>query len=97
VKPEAKVKKKVKATLDKLKAYYFMPFMAGYGTAGVPDIVVCYKGRFIGIECKAGDNKPTPLQKKALRDIELAGGISMWVTEKNVETVHNMLLNIAYT
>lgn len=95
--PEKKVKDKVKAILKEVGAYYFMPATGGYGKSGVPDIVACFKGKFIGIECKAGDNKPTPLQKKALRDIELAGGISMWVNEENVGTVHNMLLNIAYT
>jgi Holliday junction resolvase len=89
--PEKKVKDKVKAILKEVGAYYFMPATGGYGKSGVPDIVTCFKGKFIGIECKAGDNKPTPLQKKALRDIELAGGISIWVNEENVGTVRQIL------
>jgi hypothetical protein len=91
VKPEAKVKKKVKATLDKLKAYYFMPFMGGYGTAGVPDIVACYKGRFIGIECKAGGNRTTALQVKNLNEIGKCGGIPLVVNEENVDQLEEVL------
>ena len=45
-----------------------------YGTSGVPDIIVCYKGRFIGMECKLPDGHLTELQKRALRKINDAGG-----------------------
>ena len=89
--PEKKVKDKVKAILKEVGAFYFMPATGGYGKSGVPDIVACFKGKFIGIECKAGNNKPTPLQLKALRDIELAGGISLWVNEESVGTVRQIL------
>ncbi len=72
--PEAKVKKKIVAVLKEHGAYYFYPVTGGFGRSGVPDIIVCHRGRFIGIECKAGKNKPTPLQEKNLQDIEVAGG-----------------------
>jgi Holliday junction resolvase len=68
--PEAKVKKKVVAQLKEMGAYYFYPVTGGYGASGVPDIVGCYRGMFFGIECKAGSNKPTPLQDKNLTDIK---------------------------
>ena len=45
-----------------------------YGTAGIPDIVVCYKGRFIALEAKAGKNKPTKLQAATIDKIRQAGG-----------------------
>ena len=34
-----------------------------YGTSGIPDIIVCYKGRFIGMECKLPGGRLTELQK----------------------------------
>jgi len=52
--PEAKVKKVVASQLRSLKAYYFYPVTGGYGKSGVPDIIGCYRGKFFGIECKAG-------------------------------------------
>jgi Holliday junction resolvase len=89
--PEKAVKDKVVAQLKKLGAYYFYPFSAGYSNAGVPDIVVCHKGRFIGIECKAGKNKPTKLQELNLKQIADAGGIALVINEENVNDVTNIL------
>ncbi len=85
--PEAKVKKKCVEYLKSIGAYYFFPATGGYGKSGVPDIVGCYKGRFFGIECKAGKNTPTELQKNQLRLIAEAGGIAMVVNEN---TLHSM-------
>ena len=91
MKPEAKVKKVVVRQLKLLGAYYFYPVTGGYGASGVPDIVGCYKGKFFGIECKAGSNKPTPLQRKNLTDIELAGGKAVVVNEKNMNIIEDLL------
>ena len=89
--PEAKVKKKVVEQLKQLRAYYFYPVTGGYGRSGVPDIIGCYEGLFFGIECKAGNNKPTPLQEKNLKEIRGAGGLDMVVNEDNMHTVMDEL------
>ncbi len=89
--PEAKVKKVVVAQLKQLGAYYFYPVTGGYGQSGVPDVVGCYHGVFFGIECKAGKNKPTPLQDKNLKQIRDAGGLDLVVNEGNMYGVIEML------
>ncbi len=91
--PEAKVKRKVSTILRNLNAYYFYPVTGGYGTSGVPDIVGCYRGLFFGIECKAGRNKPTPLQQLALDNISKQGGIAMVIREDNIGKVVEKLTN----
>ncbi len=83
--PEKKVKQKVCAKLKKLGAYYFYASTGGYGASGVPDIVACYKGKFIGIECKANGNKATALQQKHLREISMQQGVSLIIDETNIE------------
>ena len=88
--PEAKVKKKVVAVLKQHKAYYFYPVTGGYGRSGVPDVIACHDGRFIGIECKAGNNKPKPLQEKNLSAIKTAGGVSLVVNEDNINVVEEL-------
>ena len=93
--PEAKVKKQVTRQLDDMGAYYFYPVTGGYGRSGVPDIVGCYKGSFFGIECKAGKNKPTPLQDINLKEIRKAGGMDMVVNEDNVGGVSSSLTSWA--
>ena len=92
-KPEVAVKKKIKALLELHKAYYFTPVTSGFGTSGVPDFVACIKGRFVGIEAKAGKGKPTALQDKNLIDIMNAGGIAIVVNEHGLEDLA-LLLNV---
>lgn len=89
--PESKVKKKVTDLLKSLGAYYFYPVTGGFGRSGVPDIVCCLKGSFIGIECKAGGNKPTALQSKNLADIQAAGGLAFVVNEDNIDALDRVL------
>lgn len=83
--PERRVKTKVRKVLDTLGAYYVMPVTGGYGNSGAPDFLVCLHGRFVGIECKAGKNTPTPLQEKNLRQIEKSGGVALVVNDENVD------------
>ena len=90
--PEKKVKNKVVRLLKQYGAYYFFPASYGMGRSGVPDIVCCLQGRFIGIECKAGKNKPTALQDKNLEDIRKTGGIAMVVNEENMNDVREQLI-----
>jgi len=89
--PERAVKDKVVAQLKALGAYYFYPVTGGYGASGVPDIVACLKGRFIGIECKANGNKPTALQQMNLDQITAQGGIALVIDETNVGDFQRMV------
>ena len=45
-----------------------------YGTAGIPDIIVCHRGHFIALEAKVGKNQPTKLQAVSIEQIRKAGG-----------------------
>ena len=89
--PEAKVKKKVKAILEQHGAYYAMPVGAGYGNSGVPDFLICLRGRFVAIECKANGNKPTALQTRHLEEIRKAGGVAVVIDETNYEDLDGYL------
>jgi Holliday junction resolvase len=79
--PEKKVKENVVAVLRALDAYYFYPATGGYGRSGIPDVVACLYGQFIGIECKAGSGKTTALQERELQAIKDAGGIAIVYSE----------------
>jgi len=68
-----------------------MTSTGGYGSSGVPDIIVCYQGKFIGIECKANGNKPTNLQLKNLQDIFNAQGQSLVIDEKNIDMLKSYI------
>ena len=82
--PEAKVKAKIHAALKAVGAYAVNYIGGQYAKAGTPDILACLDGRFIGIEAKAGTNKPTMLQIIALREIDKAGGLALVINENNL-------------
>jgi hypothetical protein len=88
--PEAKVKKKVVDVIKKNSAYYFFPATGGYGRSGVPDIVCCYRGIFVGIECKAGSNKPTALQEAEMQKIRNSDGFTLVINEDNINEVEEL-------
>ncbi len=46
---------------------------------GTPDLVVCFRGEFLGIEVKAKDGRVRPLQRYRLEQIAAAGGVGILV------------------
>ena len=63
-----------------------------YGTSGVPDIICCYKGRFLGLEVKLPSGKLTELQKRAIAKINRAGGLACRV--ESVEDVRAIIARV---
>jgi Holliday junction resolvase len=89
--PEAKVKAKVRKLLDELRIYYFFPATHGYGRSGVPDIIGCFLGLFVAIECKAGKGKLTALQEREIESIKEAGGFAFVAREDNTDELRRLL------
>ena len=78
--PEGRVKERVKKVLKQHNAYWHMPVQNGMGSPSL-DFVVCHRGRFCGIETKAGSKRPTPRQETTMRQMEEAGGFVLLVNE----------------
>jgi Holliday junction resolvase len=89
--PEAKVKANVVKILKKYEVYYFFTATGGFGRSGVPDVVCCVKGKFLGIECKANGNKPTALQEREIEAIRSAKGMAMVVHEDNLDALETVI------
>lgn len=88
---EKTVVKKIKDMLEKdFPGFYFKSHGSGYQKTGIPDILGCHKGIFIGIEVKTPKtkNNVSELQKKCIRDINQAGGIAFVAWDENdVKTI----------
>lgn len=82
--PEKKVKDKVVKILKSYGVYYFFPATHGFGRSGVPDVICCALGKFIAIECKAGNNQPTALQQREIEAINKVGGVTFVINEDNL-------------
>lgn len=89
---EKNIENKIKAYLKSIGAYYVKYFGNSYSQVGVPDLLVCYKGHFIGIEVKNETGKTSPLQDINIKRINEAGGISF--VARSVEDVKVVLDNV---
>ncbi len=90
---EQTIVNQIKAYLQQKENLFFWKEHGGqFGTAGIPDIIVCYKGRFIAFECKRPNGKPTLLQKITMNRIEKAKGIVKIVT--SVDEVKKIIENL---
>lgn len=92
--PEGKL---VSATRSLLKERGARPFKIqgdsdNFQEVGIPDLLVCYSGRFVGLEAKMPGNKPTAKQKAVLDEIVAAGGYALVFT--TVEQVSSLLAYI---
>lgn len=89
--PERKVKAAITRLLKTSGAYFTMPMGTGYGSAGVPDYLICHKGKFIGVEAKAGKNRPTKLQLEQMERIRNSGGRTFVINEDNLQELEDYL------
>jgi hypothetical protein len=96
--PEGRVKALVKKFLKAEGAWFFMPVPNGFGVAGIPDFVGCYKGKFFGIETKAPGRRKQPrrgcsaLQWQVGRMIQEAGGV--WLVVDGEEDLNEFKKHI---
>lgn len=75
--PESRVLAALKTwAKDKPDVYVVRVVQAGEN--GVPDFVLCIRGRFVGVECKAAGEKPRSLQYRHGERITDALGEFMW-------------------
>lgn len=94
MKSESALTKKIKDYLKSKGAYVEKIFGGGFQAGGIPDILACYRSRFIGIEVKTptGHGKASDLQKLKVREIRKAGGIA-FITD-SLEDVKKIIYSI---
>jgi hypothetical protein len=94
--PEARLVKRIQAyiTTKGGRSFKIMGDEEGRQEAGIPDLLVCYRGFFIGLEVKqpGAEHTVRPRQKHILKQIEESGGIAEVVS--SVEQVA-MILEVA--
>lgn len=56
--------------------------------AGLPDLAMCYRGRYVHLETKMPEGKgPSPAQRLRIKQIRDAGGVSYVVRSVNAAMV----------
>lgn len=90
--PETKFKEKVLEDLKTIPNLWYVKTQE-VSVRGIPDLLICYKGRFLAFELKV-DSPPEELQIYTLTKIKQAGGISSLVTPKNWKMVFGIIKEI---
>ena len=84
---------KIKAYLKSVDGLFFFKEHGGqFGTSGLPDLIVCCRGRFVAFEVKTEKGRTTVLQEVTLRRIRAAGGIAAAV--RSVEDVRTVIKSL---
>jgi len=76
--PEGKLVAKIKEVMRAANARPFKIHGSdeGFQEIGIPDLLVCFRGWFIGAEVKLPGEKLRPAQRAVLSEIHRAGGIA---------------------
>lgn len=74
---EKNFENRIKKYLEKKNGWYVKFFANAYTKSGIPDILCCLNGRFIGIEVKQETGKPSELQEFHLQEINKINGVGI--------------------
>ncbi len=88
---ENKVKKFLKD-----QGCWFVKYWAGgeFTKAGIPDLLICCNGYFLGVELKGPKGRPSELQLWNIEQIKKAGGIAMVLYPKDFNDFKNLIYNL---
>lgn len=86
---EKYIETKIKKYLESKGCYVRKQFGTTCTKAGTPDLLCCYKGKFIAIEVKNEVGKTSKLQDINLQQIKQSGGISF--VARSVEEVQKVI------
>ena len=82
---EKRFENKVKQFLKDEGCYFVKHFANAFTKSGIPDLLVCCNGYFVGVEIKATNGKPSPLQIHNLKQIDKAGGSAILLYPQDFE------------
>lgn len=88
---EKNFEQRVKNFLEAENCWFVKFFANAYTKAGVPDLLVCCNGYFLGVELKAPNGKPSELQKWNIEKIKAAGGIGVVLYPKDFDDFKDLI------
>lgn len=88
---ENKVKKFLKE-----QGCWFIKYWAGgeFTKAGIPDLLICCNGHFLGVELKGPKGKPSELQLWNIDQIKKAGGLALVLYPKDFNAFKRLIIGL---
>lgn len=91
---EKQFENRIKNFLKKENCYYFKFWGTMYTRAGVPDLIACVDGWFVGIEVKSDVGKPSEIQKVNIEEIHQCKGFAVVVHPEEFDQLKEMIIAI---
>lgn len=92
---ESTFQDKIIRKLKKLpECWYVKIWGGGFQRAGIPDILICYKGFFIAVELKNEIGEASELQKYNIEKIKEARGIALVIRPQNESDLWEIMSEI---
>lgn len=85
---------RIKDFLKKEGCYFFKFWGTMYTRAGVPDLVACVNGWFVGIEVKSEIGRASEIQLQNIKEIHENKGFAVIVHPEEFEQLKEMILEI---
>lgn len=86
---------RIKAYLKSEDCWYVKYFANRNTRSGVPDILACCGGTFVGIEVKASHGRASELQLYNCRKIDESGGIGLVVWPRDFDNLKLLITTLA--
>ena len=81
----------MKKFLKENNCWTLKTFSNGIQRAGVPDLIVCCNGIFLGVELKAPNGKPSELQLWNIDEIRKSGGYGILLYPKDFDRFKKLI------
>lgn len=91
---EKNFENKVKSFLKQQNCWVLKTWSNGVQRSGVPDLLVCCNGSFLGVELKAEKGKPSELQLWNIKKIRESKGIAIVLYPNQFEEFKKMIIAI---
>ncbi len=91
---EKNFENRIKKFLKEQGCWHVKFFANAFTRAGIPDILACVNGRFVAIEVKAEDGRPSPLQLYNIDEIRKCGGVAVIVKPSQFDELKELLIKI---
>lgn len=90
---EKNFEKHIRNYLSSIGGWSVKFFANSYTTRGIPDLLCCVNGKFLGIEVKATNGRPSKLQEITIEQIKNAGGYGIILYPQNFEDFKRWIEN----
>ena len=91
---EKNFENRVKKFLESEGCWCVKYFANAYTKSGIPDLLVCCNGHFLGVELKGPKGRPSELQKWNIEKIREAGGIALVLYPKDFDDFKELIYEL---